>query len=183
MWIISPSPGGLLEGLAVSSRFKGAGAMTDSQQDAMPGRSHGGTSGRAIIEIRVIEEAPGMSQHQINRRGHERFTLPPMHSGVTVVRAGDDVGEEMTGHAYDVSEGGIRFELDQALEPGESVTLGLDLPGDGTVGVSGRVVWLTQGEDDPGPRRMALAIDSYVTDGDRVRLVRYLGNGGLRRAA
>lgn len=127
----------------------------------------------------------------INRRQYERFALPPMYTPVCV-RPVEGEGPALEGHAYDVSEGGIRFELDSAIPSGTAVAIQLTLPaapGDieselgstRTVCVYGNVIWVD--ESEPGPVRMALAITRYSKVGDRERLLRRLSTGRYRRAA
>jgi hypothetical protein len=97
-----------------------------------------------------------------------------------------------TGHVYDMSEGGICFEMDMPVDPGTPVALEimlLDRPGmlhtnDGpgrAVFVLGNVVWCDI--EEPGPARMALAVTRYARSGDRERLVRRLVNGVYSRVA
>lgn len=120
----------------------------------------------------------------IDRRACERFTLMPMYTSVQAKRLADDATEELAGHAYDISEAGVRIELDQALEPGESITIDLTLPGaTSTIAASADVVWVNDAIDDPGPRRMALRFTNFRSDEDHDRLRRYLGSGVVRRAA
>ncbi len=120
----------------------------------------------------------------IDRRAYERFTLMPMYTSVEAKRLSDGVAEEIAGHAYDISEAGARIELDQALEPGESIAVDLTLPGaSSTVSASADVVWVNDVTDDPGPRRMALRFTNFRSDEDHDRLRRYLGSGLVRRAA
>ena len=120
----------------------------------------------------------------IDRRACERFTLMPMYTSVQAKRLADDATEELPGHAYDISEAGVRIELDQALEPGESITIDLTLPGaTSTIAASADVVWVNDAIDDPGPRRMALRFTNFRSDEDHDRLRRYLGSGVMRRAA
>lgn len=120
----------------------------------------------------------------IDRRAHERFTLMPMYTSVQAKRLADDATEELPGHAYDISEAGVRIELDQALEPGESITIDLTLPGaTSTIAASADVVWVNDAIDDPGPRRMALRFTNFRSTEDHDRLRRYLGSGVVRRAA
>ncbi len=120
----------------------------------------------------------------IDRRACERFTLMPMYTSVAAKRLADDAAEELAGHAYDISEAGVRIELDQALEPGESITVDLTLPGAAsTVAASADVVWVNDAMDDPGPRRMALRFTNFRSAEDHDCLRRYLGSGLVRRAA
>ncbi len=127
----------------------------------------------------------------INRRRFERFALKPMYTPVTVRRL-DGEGTALDGHAYDISEGGIRFELDAPIPSGTPVTMQVVLPaGQGnvhaedesgrTVLVLGNVIWLDQSE--PGPVQMALAITRFARLGDRDRLLKRLSSGSYLRAA
>ena len=56
-----------------------------------------------------------MSSNTVNRRRHERFTLSPMYSRVSL-RFLDSDSFEFEGHGWDICEGGICFELDRAIE-------------------------------------------------------------------
>jgi hypothetical protein len=127
-----------------------------------------------------------MSDSKKSRRAHERLRVPPMYTSVTACRDVPAVAgsEEMLGHVYDISEAGVRIELDEALQPGEPVALSLDLPGSsGSVAASARVVWVHDQLDDPGPRRMALRFTEFGDDADRERLVAYLSRERDRQAA
>ncbi len=107
-----------------------------------------------------------------------------MYSSVTA-RGGDDPSTPpLHGHAYDLSESGVRIELDEALAPGQSVSLHLGLPfSNASIHARADVVWINDADDDPGPRRMALRFTGFLSDSDHDRLVAYLGNGQLQRAA
>lgn len=119
-----------------------------------------------------------------DRRQHERFVLPHMYTGITVMHGAGMRLEQYDGHAYDISESGIRFELDVPLSPGEAVSFQLELPaGGGMVNGTGQIVRLFDELDDPGPRRMALAVTRYATSDDRDRLLRLFSSGRLHRAA
>jgi hypothetical protein len=127
--------------------------------------------------------------HTLNRRRFERFTLPCAYTSVGV-RLLDSERFEFEGHAYDISEGGIQFELDRAIEPGTPVALRVDLPtsmlpddmGPGrSVFVMGNVVWAD--DSDVGPARMALAVTRFARQGDRERLVKAFAARRLLRAA
>ena len=88
-----------------------------------------------------------------------------------------------------ISQGGIRFELDRAIEPGTRVAMQITLPtmsddiGPGrSVFVFANIVWL-EDEDEPGPVKMAAAISQYVRAGDKQRLLRQFATGRYRHAA
>ncbi len=119
-----------------------------------------------------------------DRREHQRFTLMPMYTAVEAKRLAGDSDRALLGHAYDISETGVRIELDEALEPGETIALHLTLPGaTSSVTASADVVWVNDEIDDPGPRRMALRFTDFHSDQDRDCLRRYLGGALIRRAA
>ncbi len=120
-----------------------------------------------------------------NRRAHQRFRLPAMYTVVTA-RRGTAASRDakLCGHIYDISEGGARIELDEPLEPGESIAVEMELPGAARdVRAQGCVVWVHDREDDPGPRRMAVRFTGFVKRSDHTRLVQYLASGQVRRAA
>jgi hypothetical protein len=119
-----------------------------------------------------------------NRRAHERRALPPAYTSVEARRVTCPRARPLLGHAYDVSEGGVRIELDEPLPQGEPMSLRLNLPGETLpVAAVGDVVWLNDEVDDPGPRRMALKFKAFGTASDRERLLRFIGHGGMRVAA
>jgi len=93
---------------------------------------------------------------EVDRRSHTRYALPSMYSTVTVL---DEEGNPCcTGHAYDISEGGMRFELLDALEPGSTAQLRIDLPGAGGKSVTAgcNILWVEEEDlEQPGPVRMA----------------------------
>lgn len=121
--------------------------------------------------------------HAIERRRHDRYRLSPMYTSVTA-RDGDGIGADQAGHVYDISEGGVRIELDEPVEVGQFLALDLELPGmDDPVCATGDVVWVNDSQDDPGPRRMALRFRRFETTADRIRLMEYLGHGSLSAAA
>ena len=128
-----------------------------------------------------------MSGRIINRRRHERFSLPPMYTAVTVQVIGEPK-TRLSGHCYDISEGGVQFELDNALPNGTPVQLTIELPrsGDasesrGDVRVIGNVVW--KDESEPGPVRMAATFSRFTDAQDKDRLFRHISGGHLTRAA
>ena len=123
-------------------------------------------------------------QYKVDKREYVRFTLSPMYSSVTARRVGSEEVKELHGHAYDISEAGVRFELDEAIDPGESIAVDLTLPGTQTaVGATGDVVWVNDEIDDPGPRRLAIQFTEFRSEEDRFRLLNYLGSAQVRRAA
>ena len=128
-----------------------------------------------------------------NRRVHDRFVVPPMYTQISV-RPIDSEQWLWDGHAYDVSEGGIQFELDQAIEPGTAVAIRIELPGRGLtakqllgaernpVYVIGNVVWVDD-DDGLGPCRLAAVFTKFTRPGDHERLMSRLRSGYFSRAA
>jgi hypothetical protein len=124
----------------------------------------------------------------INRRHHERFVMSPMYTPVSV-RLLDSERFSLEGHAYDISEGGMMFELDRAIEAGTPIAAQITLsehaigdigPGR-SIFVFGNVVWAD--DSDAGPVRLALAFTQFARLGDKERLLRQLGSGRYARAA
>jgi hypothetical protein len=120
-----------------------------------------------------VEELQGKAS---DRRVHTRFELRPMYSAIRV-RLTPDSAEEMEGHAYDISRGGLCFELDDALPPGTPIQMHLTLPewlmgladgedDDAGVRARGTVVW-TDDDGARGPVRMAAVFTSFESVGER----------------
>jgi hypothetical protein len=127
----------------------------------------------------------------IDRREHARFRVNPGYTPVEV-RLHPDERFTLAGHIYDISEGGVCFEIDHAVEPGSRVSLKIELPahlvhsgrdvGPGrAVFATGNVVWCDL--DEPGASRMAVAITRFDRAGDRERLIRAMTAGRYQRAA
>ncbi len=117
-------------------------------------------------------------------RAFERFLLEPMYTTVTVRRAEDMSLRTHDGHAYDISEAGVRIELDEPLAVGEQVAMTLGLPGEKrAICVSGRVVWVHDELDDAAARRLAVVFTRFGSPQDHARLVGHLGNTWHRRSA
>jgi c-di-GMP-binding flagellar brake protein YcgR len=138
----------------------------------------------------ITRGPPDMNQ-AINRRRYERFALSAMYCPIAL-RTLDTERFGHEGHAYDISEGGLMFELDRGFEPGTALAIQLSLPildesedtGPGrAIFVLGNVVWMDDSE--PGPVRLAVAFTRFARFGDRERLLRMLGrkSGLLRHAA
>ncbi len=121
----------------------------------------------------------------LNRRRFERFATSPMYTPLVVRLAGGNARE---GHAYDISEGGVRFELDEPIPPGTPVEITVTLPGatpdrDRSFAAAGHVVWSRRDPDEPGPAQMAAAFTRFADAADRVRLLERLAVGRRSRAA
>lgn len=126
-----------------------------------------------------------------DRRRHQRFVLPSMY---TLIEARPLDREEFcwSGHAYDLSEGGLRFELDCPVEPGTTIALRIQLPGATTLRYAERrpvyafanVVWIEEEDlDQSGPVRMACVFKRFVLPGDLDRLRERLSSGRYSVAA
>lgn len=129
-----------------------------------------------------------MAPH-VNRRKHERFVVPPMYTPICV-RMLDDETTTLDGHAYDVSEGGVQFELDRPLPAGTPIAVQIMLPPDAddigpgrSVFALANVIWVGVDPDEPGPARMAAVFTSFARLGDRDRLIRHLVRSRYLRAA
>lgn len=125
-----------------------------------------------------------------DQRQHPRIKVPAMY---TLVRA-RIVGSTKytwTGHIYDISVGGMRFELDMPVEPGTQLELRGMLPGSGhtTFRAVGRVVRVHSDSNERGPVVMGLQFESFQSPMDRHRLAEYIDARSkaealsLRRAA
>lgn len=123
-------------------------------------------------------------QGSVNRRAHERRVVPPMYTPVTARRESPEGAQQFAGHVYDISEGGIRIELDEPLNLGERVAMRIELPGGSSdVHAAANVMWVNDADDDPGPRRMALRFTDFLSVADRARLARYVDDHRFRAAA
>jgi hypothetical protein len=129
-----------------------------------------------------------------NRRQHQRFAMRPMYTPI-LVRLLDNDSFSLEGHAYNVSEGGVQFELDHPVAPGTPIALQITIPvpddapnqhwdgrGPGrSVFAIGNVVWLDDSE--PGPVRLAATITRFCRTCDRERLLGQLASGNYALAA
>jgi len=132
-----------------------------------------------------------MTDNPIDRRVFARFQMNPGYTPVEA-RVHPEASFDLAGHIYDLSEGGVCFELDRPIEPGTAVSLKIALPGHlfetgqdigpgRAVFVTGNVVWCDL--DEPGASRMAVAVTRFDRAGDRERLVRAVSTGRFQRAA
>lgn len=124
-----------------------------------------------------------------NRRQHERFALAPMYTPI-MARLLENEEYTLEGHAYNISEGGVQFELDHPVAPGTTIALQITLPvgaasddiGPGrSVFVFANVVWTD--DEEPGPVRMAATFTRFARLGDQERLARLISAGRYARAA
>ena len=126
-----------------------------------------------------------------DRREFQRYVLPSMYTAIAV-RPLDAERFRWEGHAYDIGEGGMRFEIDEPIEPGTEVAVRIELPGAAQLRVAdrrpvyafARVVWIEQDDlEQPGPVRMACVFRTFVQPGDRERLLARLRSGRFSVAA
>ena len=124
------------------------------------------------------------SRQVAEARQQPRLKIPAMYSLVRVKPVGAP-RYEWTGHIYDVSLSGMRFEIDQALAPGTAVEVRCMLPGSKqtTFHAEGKVVRFHDDADEPGPVRMGMHFDRFHHEVDHEHLESYLDHSGLRLAA
>ena len=122
-------------------------------------------------------------------RQQPRLRIPAAYSVVRVRPAEDSAAESddyvWSGHIYDVSLSGMRFELDDPLDPGTRVDVRGLLPGSAHVQfrATGRVVRYHDEGPEPGPTRMGMVFEHFSTRTDEHRLREYLSDAGVRLAA
>ena len=127
---------------------------------------------------------PRRSKQAANARQTPRLKLPPMY---TLIRVRPRGSKRFcwTGHIYDISAAGMRFELDAPLKPGTCIEVRAMLPGSQqiTINVSGHIVRYHDDPDERGPIRLCMIFDAFTKPIDRDRLIDYLHNSGIRQAA
>lgn len=108
------------------------------------------------------------------QRQNTRHKVNAPYTDVTVHRDAKDT-PKLKGHAYDVSLGGIRIELDAPLEAGEYVRVDLRLPKhhDHPVKVAGRAVRFCD-PDELGPIRMGIMFTHFESLADYEKLAHQL---------
>lgn len=126
-----------------------------------------------------------------DRRQHPRFLLPSMYTTVAVRELSSDTFTH-AGHAYDISVGGMRFEIDTPIEPGTRIAVRIELPvghapswaTPRAVFAFANVLWLEQDDlDATGPVRMACAFTNFCKPRDRDTLLYALQSGRFAKAA
>ncbi len=117
----------------------------------------------------------------MNRRDANRVAVKPAYSSVAVTATGSP--ERLTGHVYDISGKGLRFEVDRALPVGSAVELELLVPPEESIRVTARVVRVYDEADDPGPRRMGAEFTGFLSPNDEARLEGLLDSYQMTRAA
>lgn len=124
-----------------------------------------------------------------DRRKFDRYELPAMYTRISI-RSLDKDEFEWDGHAYDISRGGVRFELDRGFEPGTPVVMRIDLPRahversteHRSVFVFANIVWL-EDDDQPGPVKMAAVFSRFARRGDEGLLLKRICSGRYALAA
>lgn len=121
----------------------------------------------------------------LERRRFERFAVAPMYTGVWIRPLGGDC--PAAGHAYNLSEGGVQCELDVPIPSGTPVEVEMLLPGGGReegrlVRARGRVAWMLDDPDEPGPVRLGVCFEQFASRADRERLLRQFAGRRLARA-
>lgn len=126
-----------------------------------------------------------MSIHRFtDSRREPRISVDAKYTDVRARRKGER-RYRWTGHLYDVSRAGMRFEFDEAIDPGTAIEVRLTLPGRGRkpIRLSGRVVRVVEEDGEPGPVRMGMTFAAFNSAADAQRLDDYLAAHGLRQAA
>ncbi len=111
-------------------------------------------------------------------RSRPRLALAPMY---TFVRVRPEGRQRfcLSGHIYDISETGMRFEVDRTIELGTHLDIQATLPGAQRIDIhaSGHVVRLHDDVEDPGPIRMGMVFETFSRQADQMRLSDYLETG------
>ncbi|QQE12205.1 PilZ domain-containing protein [Planctomycetota bacterium] len=112
-------------------------------------------------------------------REHPRIKLPAMYTLLRVKKQGKQHFDR-TGHIYDISISGMRFELDYPLQPGELVDVKVMLPGSSqlTFAATGVVIRM-HSDDNVGPVRMGLAFQEFNSIADKHKLQQYINYRGF----
>ncbi|MFA9477318.1 PilZ domain-containing protein [Phycisphaerales bacterium AB-hyl4] len=123
----------------------------------------------------TITLPPAGTPRMAEQRLHPRLKVPAMYTLMRARLVGDD-RYRWTGHIYDISMGGMRFELDELVEPGTEIEFRAMLPGQSQVmfRAVGRVVRLHEPDATEGPVRMGMQFDRFTSMIDQRRLRDYL---------
>ena len=125
-----------------------------------------------------------INENAAESRKHSRLPLPAMYTLVRVKPRGAD-RFCWTGHIYDVSLTGMRFELDEPIDPGTVVEIRAMLPGANHVAfnATGIIVRFHDDENDFGPMRMGMMFEEFHHEEDRESLTYYIDQASTRIAA
>lgn len=140
-----------------------------------------GPTGRHIMSNQAkasqsLSQATSLAGPAESRR-HPRIKLPAMYTLVRVRPAGC-ARYRWTGYIYDISQSGMRLELDDALPEGTPVEVRVMLPGNDqqtTFFAAGKII-RNHDEDEPfaGPTRMGMQFDTFPILGDEHKLASYI---------
>jgi hypothetical protein len=127
---------------------------------------------------------PALLPHGADLRRYPRISLPAMYTLVRVRPAGS-ARYCWTGYVYDISQSGMRFELDDQIPNGTYVEVRVMLPGreQTTFTASGQVVRNHEDDDSLGPVRMGMTFDHFPFLGDEGKLESYITEAMARTAA
>ncbi|WP_432797113.1 PilZ domain-containing protein [Poriferisphaera sp. WC338] len=116
-----------------------------------------------------------------NHRQQPRITLPAMYTLLRLKAIGSK-HYNRTGHIYDISMSGMRFELDFPIDPGSKVEVRVMLPGSSqlTFSAIGTIIRIHE-DDQPqfGPSRMGLTFDEFGSIAERHKLQTYIEHRGF----
>ncbi|MEO0513968.1 MAG: PilZ domain-containing protein [Planctomycetota bacterium] len=138
-----------------------------------------------MTDFRLTNPEPTpLDDRKTEARRQPRLKIAAMYSLVRVRPVGAD-RYCWTGHIYDVSLSGMRFELDEPLEPGTEIEVRGILPGQDhiTFRAAGKIVRFHDDEPEMGPTRMGMVFEHFHSEVDQDRLTDYLGDHGLKIAA
>ena len=123
---------------------------------------------------------PKRRHASVDSRMHPRLTLPAMYTLARVRQEGDD-RYRWTGYIYDISESGMRIELDEALPAGATIEVRALLPGQQQIAICASATVVRQHDEpgEPGPVRMGVAFTRFAHHADRARLHAYLAGRGV----
>ena len=108
-------------------------------------------------------------------RQSPRIRLPAMYTLLRLRKKGE-ARYNQTGYIYDISQTGMRFELDDPIEPGTELEFRALLPVGQTTTFSaqGHLIRMHDDLHEVGPVRMAMHFDSFKSNMDKQKLAEYL---------
>ncbi len=133
-----------------------------------------------------MEAVMAQTQQTMDRSDQRQFPRVGLPVGYAAVRVREPGRRffNREGHIYDLSEGGMRFDLDEPLDLDQPVEVELDLPGGGgmiAIRATGNAVRFHDHPDDsPGVVRMGMRFEHVDQP---ARLSRYLLNASLAASA
>ncbi len=111
----------------------------------------------------------------VERRRRPRLDVHAPYTAVRVRREGRK-NFSMLGHVYDVSTGGIRFELDRPLDHQELVDVKIQLPGTPRdwISATGRIIRFHDDPEEIGPTRMVMRFGGVQSSRARIQIDTYI---------